>query len=43
MGMLVLEDDIDVELAEKTIKSINIFGVFKAKPELKKALNYIGK
>ncbi len=39
VGMLVLKEDIDVELARKTIKSIKVFGVFKANPELKKALN----
>lgn len=39
VGMLVLKEDIDVELARKTIKSIMVFGVFKASPELKKALN----
>ncbi|KOS69642.1 CopG family transcriptional regulator [Lysinibacillus contaminans] len=39
VGMLVLKEDIDVELASKTIKSIKVFGVFKASPELKKALN----
>ncbi|MFJ7953855.1 CopG family transcriptional regulator [Lysinibacillus sp. NPDC096418] len=39
VGMLVLKEDIDVELVRKTIKSIQVFGVFKASPELKKALN----
>jgi len=39
VGMLVLKEDIDVELAKKTIKAIKVFGVFKASSELKKAFN----
>jgi hypothetical protein len=38
VGMLVLKDDIDVELAKKTIKSIKVFGVIRASHELKIAL-----
>ncbi|MEW9502462.1 CopG family transcriptional regulator [Jeotgalibacillus marinus] len=38
LGMLILEDDIDEELAIKTIESIKILGVFKAKSQLKKIL-----
>ncbi|WP_405099615.1 CopG family transcriptional regulator [Oceanobacillus sp. FSL H7-0719] len=38
VGMLVLKDDIDVELAKKTINSIKVFGVLKASRELKIAL-----
>ncbi|MGE7692322.1 CopG family transcriptional regulator [Lysinibacillus sp. NPDC097214] len=38
VGMLVLKDDIDVELANKTIKSIRVLGVFRASPQLKKVL-----
>ncbi|MEO4053917.1 CopG family transcriptional regulator [Solibacillus sp. CAU 1738] len=39
VGMLVFADDIDEELAIKTIKSLKVFGVFKATPEIKKVLN----
>ncbi|MBS4172787.1 CopG family transcriptional regulator [Bacillus sp. FJAT-49736] len=42
IGMLVFEDDINVELVEKTINSVKVFGVLKARPELKEALFYIG-
>ncbi|RDW15021.1 CopG family transcriptional regulator [Oceanobacillus chungangensis] len=38
VGMLVLKDDVDVELARKTIKSIKVLGVFRASHELKIAL-----
>lgn len=38
VGMLVLKDDIDLELAKKTINSIKVFGVLKASRELKIAL-----
>lgn len=38
VGMLVLKDDIDMELAKKTINSIKVFGVLKASHELKIAL-----
>ncbi|TQR19018.1 CopG family transcriptional regulator [Psychrobacillus vulpis] len=41
VGMLVLSDDIEQELALKTINSIKIFGVFKARVELKEALQSI--
>ena len=36
VGMVVIEDDIDEELAIKTIKSLKVFGVLKATPEIKK-------
>jgi hypothetical protein len=36
--MLVFADDIDEELAIKTIKSLKVFGVLKASPEIKKVL-----
>lgn len=39
VGMLILAEDIDAELAVKTIKSLKVLGVLKAAPELKKALN----
>ena len=39
--MLVLADDIDGELALKTINSIEVFGVFKASAKLKQTLNEI--
>ncbi|MFD1851819.1 CopG family transcriptional regulator [Oceanobacillus bengalensis] len=38
VGMLVLKDDIEVELAKKTIKSLKVLGVFRASHELKIAL-----
>lgn len=39
VGMLVLDDDIDLDLAEKTIKSIKVFGVLRANSQLKKVYN----
>jgi len=36
--MVVLADDIDEELAIKTIKSLKVLGVLKATPEIKKVL-----
>jgi len=41
IGMLVFEDDVEVELVEKTIKSAKVFGVLKARPEIKEALYYM--
>ena len=41
VGMLVLADDIDDELVLKTIKSLKVFGVLKATPELKEVLNQL--
>lgn len=38
VGMLTFADDIDEELANKTIKSLKVFGVLKASPEIKKFL-----
>jgi len=38
VGMVVLADDIDEELAIKTIKSLKVLGVLKATPEIKKVL-----
>ncbi len=38
VGMLVLADDIDVELATKTIRSLKVYGALKATPELKNVL-----
>ena len=38
VGMVVIADDIDEELAIKTIKSLKVFGVLKATPEIKKVL-----
>ncbi|MBU0905073.1 MAG: CopG family transcriptional regulator [Firmicutes bacterium] len=38
VGMLVLADDIDEELAIKTIKSLKVFGVLKATPKIKNVL-----
>lgn len=37
-GMVILANDIDVELATKAIKSLKVYGVLKASPEIKKAL-----
>lgn len=36
VGMVVLKDDVEVGLAIKTIKSIKVYGVFKASSELKR-------
>lgn len=38
VGMLVIADDVDVELAKATVESIQVFGVFKASPAVKEAL-----
>ena len=38
VGMVFIADDIDEELAIKTIKSLKVFGVLKASPEIKKVL-----
>ena len=38
IGMLILANDIDQELALKTISSIKVHGVFKASSKLKEAL-----
>ena len=38
IGMVVIADDVDEELAIKTIKSLKVFGVLKATPEIKKVL-----
>ncbi|KGR73533.1 CopG family transcriptional regulator [Ureibacillus manganicus] len=41
VGMLVLADDIEEELAIKTINSVKVFGVLKASPEIKEVINHI--
>lgn len=38
LGIMVLKDDIDTELARKTIKSIKVLGVLRASRELKMTL-----
>jgi Arc/MetJ-type ribon-helix-helix transcriptional regulator len=38
IGMLVIEDDVTPELAEKAIASIKVRGVFKASPAVKEIL-----
>lgn len=38
IGMLILANDIDQDLALKTITSIKVYGVFKVSPKLKAAL-----
>lgn len=38
VGMLLIADDVDAELAQATIASIKVFGVFKASPSIKEAL-----
>ena len=35
LGLLIIAEDVPVELAEKTIKYLNVFGVFKAPVEVK--------
>ena len=35
LGLLIIADDVPVELAKKTIKYLNVFGVFKAPAEVK--------
>jgi Arc/MetJ-type ribon-helix-helix transcriptional regulator len=39
VGMLILDEDIDVELANQTIESFQVKGVLKASAEVKKALS----
>ncbi|MFY3790655.1 CopG family transcriptional regulator [Ureibacillus sp. MALMAid1270] len=43
LGMLVLADDIDKELAIKTINSLKVYGVLKATPEIRNVINDINK
>lgn len=43
LGMLVLADDIDEELAIKTINSVKVYGVLKATTEIRKVINDINK
>ncbi|WP_170885482.1 CopG family transcriptional regulator [Bacillus alkalicellulosilyticus] len=35
VGMFVLDEDVDLELARKTIRSVKVFGVFKANAQIK--------
>ena len=35
LGLLIIAEDVPVELAKKTIKYLNVFGVFKAPAEVK--------
>ena len=35
LGLLIIAEDVPVELAKKTIKYLNVFGVFKAATEVK--------
>lgn len=39
VGMLVLDDDIDVDLALKTINSVHVKGIYRASADVKKALS----
>ncbi|MBB4826516.1 Arc/MetJ-type ribon-helix-helix transcriptional regulator [Sporosarcina luteola] len=39
VGLLMLDNDIDVELAKRTIASVQVNGVWKASAELKTALS----
>ena len=41
VGMLVLADDIEEELALKTINSLKVYGVLKASSEIKEVINQI--
>ncbi|MFD3164077.1 CopG family transcriptional regulator [Herpetosiphon sp. NSE202] len=38
VGLLILSNDISVELAQATIKSIKVYGALRASPEVKAAL-----
>ena len=38
MGVLVIADDVPAELARAAIKSVSVFGKFRASPEVKEAL-----
>ncbi len=38
VGMLTIADDVDAELAQATVESIKVLGVFKASPAVKEAL-----
>ena len=35
LGLLIIAEDVPVDLAKKTIKNLNVFGVFKASSEIK--------
>ena len=35
LGLLIIAEDVPVDLAKKTIKYLNVFGVFKAPAEVK--------
>jgi Arc/MetJ-type ribon-helix-helix transcriptional regulator len=37
VGVLVIEDEVSLELARKAIRSVSVFGKFRAKPEIKAA------
>jgi len=37
VGVLVIEDDVSLELARAAIRSVSIFGKFRAKAEIKDA------
>ncbi|MCG3088703.1 CopG family transcriptional regulator [Sporosarcina cyprini] len=39
VGLLILDNDIDVDLAQQTIASVQVNGVWKASAELKAALS----
>ena len=41
VGMLIFDEDIDVELATKTIRSLQVKGVLKASMEVKKVLSVL--
>jgi len=41
VGMLVLKDNIPIDLAVKTINSIDVSGIFKCNDDLRKALSNI--
>lgn len=38
LGMLVIADDVPADLVLETVNSVIVFGVFRASPELKRAL-----
>jgi Arc/MetJ-type ribon-helix-helix transcriptional regulator len=43
VGVLVIEDDVPPELARAAIRSVSVFGKFRARPEIKAAFEPGGK
>lgn len=42
VGMLIVNDDITPDLVEKAVESVKIYGILRASPKVRKALQRIG-